>query len=159
VTAIVDALGHATFFADRMGRQQHNKGVLLTAWEDGRPVGAVYVWREPADEPEVRTQLPDVPLLNRLEVIAERRNDGIGTQLVEEAERLLADDGCHQVALAVEKTNVDAARLYERLGYQDWRQGDVTCYSEETDETGHRIPEQCVVLVKNLQPDDTGRER
>lgn len=150
VTALVGALGHATFFADRMRRQQHDGGVLLTAWEDDRPVGAVYVWWEPADEPEVRDHLPGVPLLNRLEVVPARRNSGIGTRLVEAAEHLLADAGHGHVALAVEKTNVDAARLYERLGYADWQLGDVICYSEETDEYGRRIPEQCMMLVKNL---------
>lgn len=150
LTALVEALDHATFFTDRMGRQSDDRGVLLTAWEGDRPVGAVYVWREPADEAEVREHLPDVPLLNRLEVVRARRNDGIGTRLVAAAERLLAADGCEQVALAVEKTNVDAARLYERLGYLDWQRGDVTCYSEETDETGRPIAEQCIILVKQL---------
>lgn len=156
MTAIVDVLGHAAFFADRIDRQQRDRGLLLTAWEDDRPVGAVYVWREPADEPEVRDHLPGVPLLNRLEVVERRRNDGIGTRLVEAAERLLTDSGYGTVALAVEETNVDAARLYKRLGYQDWQRGHVTCYSEETDEYGLRIPEQCVILVKSLA-NGTGR--
>jgi ribosomal protein S18 acetylase RimI-like enzyme len=91
-----------------------------------------------------------VPLLNRLEVVAERRNGGIGTRLVRAAERLLAADGHVRVALAVEKSNSDAERLYKRLGYQDWQLGDVTCYSEETDEDGRPIPEQCMILVKWL---------
>jgi GNAT superfamily N-acetyltransferase len=151
LTAIVDALGHAEFFANRIERQRRNQGVLLTAWEADRPVGGVYVWLEPADEPEVREQLPGVPLLNRLEVVAERRNGGIGTRLVSAAERLLAAGGHVRVALAVEKSNSDAERLYKRLGYQDWQLGDVTCYSEETDEDGRPIPEQCMILVKRLR--------
>jgi ribosomal protein S18 acetylase RimI-like enzyme len=81
----------------------------------------VYLWLAPASEPEIRSELPGVPLLNRLVVAAERRNNGIGTHLLAEAERRLRNLGHRRVALGVRVDNEAAIRLYERLGYRRWR--------------------------------------
>ena len=89
--------------------------------DDGVPVGHVYLWLAPASEPEIRTELPGVPLLNRLVVTEDRRNNGIGTHLLAEAERRLRDLGHRRVALGVRVDNDAAIRLYERLGYRRWR--------------------------------------
>lgn len=91
------------------------------ALDDGVPVGHVYLWLAPASEPEIRTELPGVPLLNRLAVAQDRRNNGIGTHLLAEAERRLRDLGHRRVALGVRVDNRAAIRLYERLGYRKWR--------------------------------------
>lgn len=152
LTTLADALGDREFFADRIARQRGGRGVLLTAWEDSRPVGVVYVWLEPADEAEVRKYLPGVPLLHHLEVAAERRDHGIGTRLVKAAERVLLARGYDQVALAVELKNVGAARLYVRLGFRRWAHGRVVCYSETSLPDGSRKlrPDTCFMLAKQL---------
>lgn len=46
------------------------------------------------------------------------RNQGIGTQLIREAERILLERGFVRAVIAVSKDNAKARRLYERLGYQ-----------------------------------------
>ena len=66
LVALVAALGQRDFFADRLARQHEGRGVLLVAWLAHRPVGDVYLLREPADVPEVRRYLPGVPQLDHL---------------------------------------------------------------------------------------------
>jgi ribosomal protein S18 acetylase RimI-like enzyme len=46
------------------------------------------------------------------------RNQGIGSALVSEAERLLLAEGLTRAVIAVGKTNEPALRLYQRLGYR-----------------------------------------
>jgi ribosomal protein S18 acetylase RimI-like enzyme len=150
---LVGTFGDEDFFTDRLARQQRGLGILLTAWSDGSPLGDVYLWLEPADEPEVRAYLPGVPLLNHVEVDAGHRNQGIGSELVLAAEKMLARRGHDQVALAVRIDNFDAQRLYERLGYQTWPHDSVECMYvvRLPDGSRKRCPETCNMLVKQLR--------
>jgi ribosomal protein S18 acetylase RimI-like enzyme len=81
----------------------------------------VYLWLAPAQEYEIRAELPGVPLLNRLWVARPHRNRGIGTALLANAEWRLQVMGHERVALGVGVENVDAIRLYRRQGYELWR--------------------------------------
>lgn len=150
--AIPAELGDQEFFADRVARQDDGRGVLLLALSGGLPVGTVYLWRERADEQEVRDHLPEVPLLNHVEVLAGHRNQLVGTRLVSEAERILAGYGHDQVALAVNVDNTNAERLYKRLGYQRWEHDTLICWAEvkQPDGTRKTCPETCYMLVKAL---------
>jgi GNAT superfamily N-acetyltransferase len=150
--ALPAELGDREFFADRLTRQAEGLGVLLTAWAAGLPIGTVYVWMERADEPEVREYLPGVPLLNHVEVLGTYRNRLVGTKLVTEAERILAELGYAQVALAVNIDNTNAERLYKRLGYQRWEHDTVICSAEVRQPDGTRkvCPETCYMLIKPL---------
>jgi ribosomal protein S18 acetylase RimI-like enzyme len=56
-------------------------------------------------------------ILSHLLVLGGFRDQGLGTGLLTEAERLLRERGEGRVALMVEKANESAIRLYERLGY------------------------------------------
>jgi hypothetical protein len=76
LAALVAVLGERHWFTDRLARQQRGGGVLLVAWLDGRPVGEVFVECEPANEPEVRRQLPGVPRLDHLEVLGHSGDRG-----------------------------------------------------------------------------------
>lgn len=147
--ALARALGQAQYFADQVARQADGDGILLTAWKDGLPKGDVYLRLEPAEEAEIRAHLPGVPLLTHLEVLPGYRNRGIGTRLVSAAERHLRTLKFDRVALAVEVTNTDAARLYERLGYRNWNHDPVICYTR-LDDSRVRRAEICHVLVKRL---------
>jgi GNAT superfamily N-acetyltransferase len=139
------------YYTDRLDRQHSGRGELLTAWFGIRPVGDVYLWFDPADEPEIRRHLPDVPLLQRARVAPEHRDKGIGTSLMMMAEDRLRLRGYERVALAVLSTNTSAARLYHRLGYQDWGHGLVSCSPREAgrDETSNEV-DICEILVKSL---------
>ena len=119
--ALVRHLSAAAFFRDRLDRQLGGHGLLLVAFHDERPVGHVYLWLAPAQEYEIRAELPGVPLLNRLWVAGPHRNQGIGTALLTNAERRLHAMGHDRVALGVGVENVDAIRLYRRRGYQQWQ--------------------------------------
>ena len=78
------------------------------------------------------------------------RGRGIGTALISEAEQMLHDRGYHSATIAVAKTNTDALRLYERLGYQRFGQ-DPGRWSY-TDHRGRlrQVEEPCWVLEKTL---------
>jgi ribosomal protein S18 acetylase RimI-like enzyme len=56
-------------------------------------------------------------ILSHLLVLAGFRDQGLGTGLIAEAERLLLERHVERVTLMVEKSNAAAIRLYERLGY------------------------------------------
>jgi len=120
--ALVAELGQAGYFADRLERQRAGLGMLLVAWSGARPVGAVYLWLDRAEERDIRRYLPGVPLLTHLEVASEYRNQGVGSSLIAEAERRVVELGYDRIALAVEVRNWEAERLYKRLGFRDWGQ-------------------------------------
>jgi probable F420-dependent oxidoreductase len=150
--ALVRSLGQRDFFTDRLERQRAGRGVLLVAWLAGNPVGDVYLRLEPADEPEVRRRLPEVPLLQHLEVTPEYRNRRIGSTLIGAAELALRERGHLRVALGVALDNHGAARLYLRHGYRQWPHPPVlTSYPEQRpDRSIRRRYELCQILVKDL---------
>src|SRR5206468_3721578 len=57
-------------------------------------------------------------IISHLLVLAGFRDQGLGTALVDEAERLIREAAVGHAALEVEKVNEAAIRLYERLGYR-----------------------------------------
>ncbi|HEU5470817.1 MAG TPA: GNAT family N-acetyltransferase [Actinophytocola sp.] len=148
---LTQAFGQGYFFAERFAGQQECRGVLFTAWKRGCPRGDVYLRLEPAEEPEIRLRLPGVPFLTHLEVLAGHRNRGIGTKLIRAGERYLRDLGHRRVGLAVELTNLDAARLYRRLGYSAWGFGPVVCYDLPDGDRAVRLAQRCDVLVKRIR--------
>jgi GNAT superfamily N-acetyltransferase len=117
---LIAALRQPEYFADRLDRQAHDRGVLLVAWMADHPVGAVYLWLEPAEEPELRRHLPGTPLITHLEVRRPFRRRGVATALLNESHRYLSRCGHQQVALGVHLENRAALLLYHKLGYRQW---------------------------------------
>jgi GNAT superfamily N-acetyltransferase len=152
LAAVVLALGQQEFYDDRFLRQQEGRGQLLAAWSGDEVVGAVYLWQDPAEEPELLEYLPGVPLLTHLEVVGSERNRGIGTMLVDATEEAARNLGYGRIALAVEQLNVAAERLYGRLGYRQWDRGLVICTDKviQPDGTVTLHAELCRVMVKTL---------
>lgn len=110
---------HGAYYRARVPAQARGDGRILVAIDSsGSPVGAVWVSWTWADEPEVNEYLPKVPLLYHFEVQKEMRGLGIGTRLLRYAEATLRAAGHDRVALGVDQWNIDARRLYERLGYR-----------------------------------------
>jgi GNAT superfamily N-acetyltransferase len=150
--ALVEALGERPFFVDRLARQHQERGVLLVAWLGDRPVGDVFLWRELADVPKVRRYLPGVPQLDHLEVMGPLQRRGIGTALIHAGEDTARRLGDEQLALGVGLANVDARRLYERLGYVDWGHGPVvgTWRAVRDDGMAVAVSQLIDMLVKHL---------
>lgn len=130
-----------------------HRGELLIAHRHERPIGHIYLWEEPADEPEIRQRLPRVPLIMNLWVQPDHRRQGIGTRLMIRAENLLRTRGHGIVALGVDTENKDAIRLYQNLCYSRWAHPDIETHRDHFLPNGqHRVTwESCAVFVKNLR--------
>ncbi len=150
--ALVAALGQPAYFADRLGRARHNGGDLLIAWIDGAPVGDVYLWCETLEEPELRAAYPHAPLLNHLEVAPAWQGHGIGAALVRACEEAARRRGYDILLLGVGVDNVEAKRLYTRLGYLDWGEGPIVArWTEPDGKGGIRFAELVVdTMVRSL---------
>ncbi|RBY78460.1 GNAT family N-acetyltransferase [Blastococcus sp. TF02-09] len=135
---------------ERSGMHERGEATYLVAWDGDLPCGRGTVFHRSRYE-QVRQVLGDVPELNALEAIP--RGVGIGSRLVAAAEECATALGAHRLGLAVERGNVAARRLYERLGYVEWEHGDVVDRWLERDESGTAIREHadlCGYLVKEL---------
>ena len=87
----------------------NDDATYLVAWDADVPAGHVHVaWRGTA------LQLPE---LQDMYVLPDRRSRGIGASLVAAAERLAAANGHTECSLSVSEQNLRARALYERLGY------------------------------------------
>ncbi|MFF5976061.1 GNAT family N-acetyltransferase [Streptomyces sp. NPDC012769] len=134
----------------RFARQEAGLGTYLIAWRDGEPVGHGQVRWDGCAAPEVRAVLGDCPEFNGLDVRAELRGQGIGTELVRAAEELARKRGAGLLGLGVAHDNPRAAALYARLGYEP-----VTAYIDRwsyTDPQGrtHHEADSCTFLVRRL---------
>ena len=59
-----------------------------------------------------------VACINELFVVPSERGNKIGLALVEESLKWFKARGCQQVKLTVDRYNIPATKLYERLGFQ-----------------------------------------
>jgi ribosomal protein S18 acetylase RimI-like enzyme len=123
----------------------------LVARLDGEPSGsAVIGWAGCAD-PDDRAALPDVVEISNLHVRPDLRGRGIGSALIAAAEQRAREHGWRRAALGVEVGNVDAARLYARLGYVDTGRRSVARYRyRDADGVTHDVVEHNMLLVKAL---------
>lgn len=102
----------------------YESGCLDRYWTNGeeRILVAVdeyveaYLSIEVHHEPEA-----DYIYLDDLSVTESYRNLGIGSALIHEAEAYAQEIGIQHILFHVEKSNADAFRLYERLGYKVFR--------------------------------------
>jgi ribosomal protein S18 acetylase RimI-like enzyme len=152
VPALVAEFGQEAYFRLRLAERAAGVGEALTAWLGERAVGDLFVWRAEPYEPSVRRYLGHTPTLTHLEVTPGLRGQGIGAALMAAGERLLAERGYARVCLGVGIHNASARRLYDRLGYRDWRHGLVLVEWEDTYPDGSVVPdsEVCHWLVRNL---------
>ena len=151
--ALVAAFGQRMLFTDRIGRTRQHAGELLVAWVAGEPVGDVYLWCEPLEEPELRAAFPGVPLLNHLEVAAGWRDRGVGTALIRAVESAAVRRGHRRLLLGVTPENARAKRLYRRLGYTRWPGSPIVSRWTEPDGRGgiRQASMTIDVMVTSLQ--------
>jgi ribosomal protein S18 acetylase RimI-like enzyme len=89
---------------------------LIVAREDG-PVGFVAFDHESSGY----ERTVDRGVVRNLYVVPGRRDEGIGSRLLEAAETALAEAGVDRVALEALASNEAGRRFYERHGYRDHR--------------------------------------
>jgi ribosomal protein S18 acetylase RimI-like enzyme len=78
------------------------------------------------------------------------RGMGLGTRMVEYAERILHERGYTHATIAVAKDNPGAYRLYERLGYVVLREDEGRwSYVDHLGRT-HRMSEPCWIMEKTF---------
>jgi ribosomal protein S18 acetylase RimI-like enzyme len=136
----------------RLALQEQARAVYLVAWLSGLPVGHALVrWAGAGTEP-MSSHLPDCPDLEDLFVVPGLRSMGVGSQLLDAAERLARDRGCRRIGMSVDVTNVRARALYERRGYGDAGLGTFVLHGSWVDRDGSTRPwaETCTYLVKQL---------
>lgn len=92
---------HLNYFGD----------VLLAAKIDDKIVGYVMCHVETVQH--IRSGL-----IISLAVAQEHKRKGIGRQLMQDVQRVFREKGIPLVVLQVRKSNLDAIRFYESLGYQ-----------------------------------------
>jgi ribosomal protein S18 acetylase RimI-like enzyme len=97
---------------------------------DGKVAGMLFGYRmdppepdaEPVDDqvlkPYAELELPNSFYISGIAIQPELRSTGIGSALLARAHRQARADGFKQASLIAFERNVDAVRLYERLGYR-----------------------------------------
>ena len=137
----------------RFAEQQSGESVYLIAWRGGEPVGHLNLRWYGSRSPSVATRLERCPEINALGVRPELQNQGIGTALVREAERLAAERSYPRICLGVGIDNFGARRLYERLGYRYWSHGTIEGSWSYEDHDGRTVVqrEEIVYMSKRLR--------
>jgi ribosomal protein S18 acetylase RimI-like enzyme len=136
--------------AHRLRGQEEGRWLYLVACDPGPVGGCLVQWGGAVDE-GVRRQLPDAVEISNLFVAAAARGRGAGRALIEEAERQTRLRGRHMIGVAVGDENLEARRLYERLGYAETgsRYRAEYDYENEQGERLHAV-EEGDFLVKQL---------
>lgn len=102
---------HRNIIWTAFNRQQRGENVMLIAEANQWPIGQVWVDLK-------KKQSMGIGVLWALRVAPGFHNLGLGSRLIETAGRLLARLEYAMMELGVEKTNLSAIRLYERLGFE-----------------------------------------
>jgi ribosomal protein S18 acetylase RimI-like enzyme len=129
--------------------QESGHRLMLLAVTNDFPIGTVFIQFR-SSERKVADGCTRAYLYS-LRVMEMFRGKGIGTRLLQEAESLILDHGFQRATIAVAKDNLNARRLYERLGYAIFR--DDPGHWSFVDHRGQvrRVNEPCWLLQKNLQ--------
>ena len=136
----------------RLDRQREGHGVYLVAWDENLPVGHAFLrWDGPSDHP-IASKLHGCPDIEDLFVSPDFRSRGIGSQLLNFAERLTKQKGYSQVSLGVDIDNPRARALYDRRGYGDAGFGVYKIRWRYSDRNGNEqwAEENCNYLIKPL---------
>jgi ribosomal protein S18 acetylase RimI-like enzyme len=130
-------------------RQERGENLMLVAEANRFPVGQVWI-------DLAKKSAESVGVLWAVRVIPCLQNLGIGTRLMGSAEWLLRGWGFAYAELGVEKDNLGARRLYERLGYSVvGTEYEEYCYTTP-DGTSMHVPVDEWILRKDLGRDGAG---
>lgn len=93
---------------------------------------------------------PDAAVIAQLLVHPSLQRAGIGSLLIRAAEDAIAERGRHVAQLVVDDANVDARRLYERLGYRAVRRQVSEWVERWPDGQVHRRASPQTVLARTV---------
>ena len=102
-------------FARTFEEQLQNRRLMLVADLGGFPVGQIFIHFTDADYVAANRRWRGY--LYALRVLEPLQRQGIGTQLIREAETILRGQDYRWAVIAVAKDNPSARQLYERLGF------------------------------------------
>jgi GNAT superfamily N-acetyltransferase len=146
--------GRSRLHAIRFAEQRSGESSYLVSWLSGRPVGHLNLRWYGSRSPTVAVRLDRCPEINALGVWPpDLRNKGIGSALVNEAERLAYERGYPRICLGVGIDNFSARRLYERLGYGYWSHGTIEGSWSYEDHDGRTMiqREEIIYMSKRLR--------
>lgn len=133
--------------------QENDEGIYLIAWHDNKPIGHFLLrWNGP-DKDTSRNYPYPTPFLEGGGTRSAYRRKGVATRLIAAAEKLAKEKGSTKISMAVgNRDNPDAKRLYEKLGYRDWGQGEFIVSWEYLSKDGIKGTESevCIYLFKKL---------
>ena len=142
--------------SQRYAKQRAGSLTYLVAWDGDVPLGhAVLHWGVQAPIAGLEALGPH-PYIADVLVAEQARSRGVGSQLLDVAERLAGTAGCAVTALAVGVDNVCARGFYGRRGYRPVGYASYIESGIATDAAGQERLwcERCLYLVKHLE---TGR--
>lgn len=143
----------ARYHYRRFAVQERGEGIYLIAWLGAEPVGHFLLrWQGPDVDSTGRYPL-GVPYLEAGATRPEYQGRGVATQMVAEAERIVRERGARTTGIAVGRDdNPRARRLYERLGYHDWGQGEFVISWDYKTFDGRKGTESevCIYMFKTL---------
>jgi len=125
---------------------------VLVAWHGRRPMGVSFVhWAGPR-QAAVQAVHPGCPEIYRMHVHPHFRSMGIGSLLIQEAERQARAHGHHRIGLGVTYRNPGAFELYQRLGYGEPQPSDFFDEFDAADTDGRLVHHsiEAHFLVKQL---------
>jgi ribosomal protein S18 acetylase RimI-like enzyme len=125
--------------------------LMLVADLNGFPIGRLFI-RMAASGPSSLVDGFSRAYLYSLHVMDMFQRQGIGTRLMQTAERCLIDRGFRWATISVAKDNLSARRLYERLGYRCFGEDPGTWSYVDPDGRQHRVEEPSWLLEKALTP-------
>lgn len=138
----------------QIGTQNDGKADYLLARDGtGKIIGKLYLKYFGSTESFVHEKITDCPDLENIEVVPEMRGQGVGTMLIQEAEKLCKERGFSKVGLGVSIENLEARKLYEKLGYKDSGLGEFEItfsWKEKESDSEREVRETIVYLIKNL---------
>lgn len=116
IASLIDALGYPATAGDvetRLGLIESAGQAVLVAELDGQVIGCLST-----SVMNVLHRPAPVGRISMMVVDENHRGQGIGAQMVREAERLLAAKGCQLVEVTSNNRRTDAHRFWESNGYE-----------------------------------------
>jgi ribosomal protein S18 acetylase RimI-like enzyme len=137
----------------RLALQEDGRATYLVAWLTGLPVGHALLRWEGAETEPMHSRLIGCADVEDLFVVPGLRSSGIGSRLLDAAERLAGERGRGRIGMSVDVANVRARGLYERRGYRDAGLGTFVLRATWVDRDGsERVSAKtCTYLVKPLR--------
>ena len=139
---------YRNLFRRNFREQEEGKRILLIADSNGIPIARLFILFKSQD-----TDIADGKVrgyLYSFYVMEAFRKHGIGTRLIQAAENILRERNFKIATIAVSKTNIDALRLYQHLGYEEF--GESSGKWQYRDHRGRlkKVNDPCWLLEKNL---------